>query len=81
MLFNKMQVFFYSENDIFKKNQEFETTSWFLPIQRESDNAEVIKGQLKKLVRYSVEEPLNEPLETEAKKLTQGCPVWAQWGR
>ena len=30
---------------------------------------EVIKGQLKELVRGSVEEPLNELLEAEAEKL------------
>ena len=34
-------------------------------------NEEVIKGQLKELVRGSVEETLNELLETEAEKLTQ----------
>lgn len=33
-------------------------------------NEEVIKGQLKELVRGSVEETLNELLEQEAKKLT-----------
>ena len=34
-------------------------------------NEEVIKGQLKELVRDSVEETLNELLEAEAQKLTQ----------
>ena len=34
-------------------------------------NEEVIKGQLKELVRDSVEEMLNELLEAEAQKLTQ----------
>ena len=34
-------------------------------------NEEVIKGQLKELVRGSVEETLNELLEAEAEKLTQ----------
>lgn len=33
-------------------------------------NEEVIKGQLKELVRGSVEETLNELLEAEAEKLT-----------
>lgn len=33
-------------------------------------NEEVIKGQIKELARGSVEEPLNELLETEAEKLT-----------
>jgi putative transposase len=33
-------------------------------------NEEVIKGQLKELVRVSVEETLNELLEVEAQKLT-----------
>ena len=36
-------------------------------------NEEVIKGQLKELVRGSVEETLNELLEQEAKKLTQAA--------
>ena len=36
-------------------------------------NEEVIKGQLKKLVRGSVEETLNELLEQEAEKLTQAA--------
>ena len=36
-------------------------------------NEEVIKGQLKELVRGSVEETLNELLETEAQKLTQAA--------
>ena len=34
---------------------------------------EVIKGQLKELVRGNVEETLNEMLEAEAKKLTQAA--------
>ena len=34
-------------------------------------NEEVIKGQLKELVRGSVEETLNELLEQESEKLTQ----------
>ena len=34
-------------------------------------NEEVIKGQLKELVRGSVEETLNDLLEAEAEKLTQ----------
>ena len=34
-------------------------------------NEEVIKGQLKELVRGSVEETLNELLEQEAEQLTQ----------
>ena len=33
-------------------------------------NEEVIKGQIKELVRRSVEETLNELLEAEAEKLT-----------
>ena len=33
-------------------------------------NKEVIKGQLKELVRGSVEETLNELMEAEAEKLT-----------
>ena len=36
-------------------------------------NEEVIKGQLKELVRGSVEETLNELLEAEADKLTQAA--------
>lgn len=36
-------------------------------------NEEVIKGQLKELVRGSVEESLNELLESEAEKLTQAA--------
>ena len=35
-------------------------------------NEEIIKGQIKELVRGSVEETLNELLEAEAEKLTQG---------
>ena len=38
-------------------------------------NEEVIKGQLKELVRGSVEETLNELLEAEAEKLTVPFPV------
>ena len=34
-------------------------------------NEEIIKGQLKELVRGSVEETLNELLEKEAESLTQ----------
>ena len=33
-------------------------------------NEEIIKGQIKELVRGSVEETLNELLEAEAEKLT-----------
>ena len=36
-------------------------------------NEEVIKGQLKELVRGSVEETLNELLEAETEKLTQAA--------
>ena len=36
-------------------------------------NEEVIKGQLKELVRGSVEETLNELLEAEAEKLPQAA--------
>ena len=36
-------------------------------------NEDVIKGQLKELVRGSVEETLNELLEQEAEKLTQAA--------
>ena len=36
-------------------------------------NEEVIKGQLKELVRDSVEETLNELLEVEAENLTQAA--------
>ena len=36
-------------------------------------NEEVIKGQLKELVRGSVEEPLNELLEAKAEKLTRAA--------
>lgn len=36
-------------------------------------NEEVIKGQIKELVRGSVEETLNEMLEAEAQKLTQAA--------
>ena len=34
-------------------------------------NEDVIKGEIKELVRGCVEETLNEPLEQEAEKLTQ----------
>ena len=40
-------------------------------------NEEVIKGQLKELVRGSVEETLNELLESEAEKLTQAATTTA----
>ena len=46
-------------------------------------NEEVIKGQLKELVRGSVEETLNELLEAEAEKLTQAAryePYHHFWG-
>ena len=36
-------------------------------------NEEIIKGQIKELVRGSVEETLNELLDTEAEKLTQAA--------
>ena len=36
-------------------------------------NEEIIKGQLKELVRGSVQEALNELLEQEAEKLTQAA--------
>ena len=36
-------------------------------------NEEVIKGQIKELVRGSVEETLNELLEAEAEKLTHAA--------
>ena len=35
-------------------------------------NEEIIKGQIKELVRGSVEETLNELLEAEAQKLVEG---------
>lgn len=38
-------------------------------------NEEVIKGQIKELVRGSVEETLNELLEKEAESLTQARPL------
>ena len=43
-------------------------------------NEEIIKGQIKELVRGSVEETLNELLEKEAESLTPGCPLRAQRG-
>ncbi len=36
-------------------------------------NEEIIKGQIKELVRGSVEETLNELLDAEAEKLTQAA--------
>lgn len=36
-------------------------------------NEEVIKGQIKELVRGSAEETLNGPLEAKAEKLTQAA--------
>lgn len=42
-------------------------------------NEEVIKGQIKELIRGSVEETLNELLDDEAEKLPGG-PVRAQRG-
>jgi len=36
-------------------------------------NEEVIKGQIKELVRGSIEEALNELLEAEAEKLTKAA--------
>ena len=38
-------------------------------------NEEIIKGQLKELVRGSVEETLNELLEKEAESLTQAAQI------
>ena len=38
-------------------------------------NEEIIKGQIKELVRGSVEETLNELLEKEAESLTQAAPL------
>ena len=43
-------------------------------------NEEIIKGQIKKLVRSSVEETLNELLEKEAKSADAGCSLRAQRG-
>ena len=43
-------------------------------------NEEIIKGQLKELVRGSVEETLNELLEKEAESLTQAASLRAQRG-
>ena len=40
-------------------------------------NEEIIKGQIKELVRGSVEETLNELLEKEAKQLTQAALIRA----
>ena len=44
-------------------------------------NEEVIKGQIKELVRGSVEETLNELLEAEAEKLTQAARYASFWPR
>ena len=44
-------------------------------------NEEVIKGQLKDLVRGSVEETLNELLEAEANKLTHCDLPSEHWTR
>ena len=41
-------------------------------------NEEVIKGQIKELVRGSVEETRNELLDSKAEKLEPGCPIRAQ---
>ena len=41
-------------------------------------NEEIIKGQIKELVRGSVEETLNELLEKEAESPDAGCPLRAQ---
>ena len=41
-------------------------------------NEEVIKGQLKELVRGSVEETLNELLEAGSGETDPGCPLRAQ---
>ena len=38
--------------------------------QLDPNNEEIIKGQIKELIRGSVEETLNELLEAEAQKLT-----------
>ena len=43
-------------------------------------NEELIKGQIKELVRSSVEETLNELLEKEAESLCAGGPLRAQRG-
>ena len=43
-------------------------------------NEEVIKGQIKELVRGSVEETLNELLEKEAEIADAGGPLRAQRG-
>lgn len=43
-------------------------------------NEEVIKGQIKELVRGSVEATLNELLEKEAESLDTGYPLRAQRG-
>ena len=41
-------------------------------------NEEIIKGQIKELVRSSVEETLNELLEAEAEKTHPDSPLRAQ---
>ena len=43
-------------------------------------NEELIKGQIKELVRSSAEETLNELLEKEAESLDAGGPLRAQRG-
>ena len=43
-------------------------------------NEEIIKGQIKELVRGSVEETLNELPEKEAEVPDAGCPLRAQQG-
>ena len=43
-------------------------------------NEEMIKGQIRELVRGSVEETLNELLEKEAESLTQAVALRAQRG-
>lgn len=41
-------------------------------------NEEVIKNEIKELVRGSVEETLNELLEAEAEQSYPGCPLRAK---
>ena len=43
-------------------------------------NEEIIKGQIKELVRGRVEETLNELLGQETEKLTQDCILRTQLG-
>ena len=38
-------------------------------------NEEIIKGQIKELVRGSVEETLNEPAGSRSPEADPGCPV------